>query len=71
MCVSGRRGLAYGLPWLQTTNCNSLLILSKAIFAGEIASTLFVLCQHPGLGVERVVDNVDRLLMCTEKFLLG
>ena len=40
--------LACGSPWLQTLNCNSLLILNKPIFVGEISGTLFVLGQHFG-----------------------
>ena len=40
--------LALGLPWLQTLNCNSLLILSKPIFAGKISGRLFISGQHVG-----------------------
>ena len=42
------RTLAHGSSWLQSPNCNSLLILNKPIFVGEIAGSLFVLCQHFG-----------------------
>ena len=41
-------GLAHGLPWFQTPNCNSLPIPNKPIFAGEITGSLFVLGQHFG-----------------------
>lgn len=41
-------GLACGSPWLQTLNCNSLLIPNKPIFAREITGSLFVLGQHFG-----------------------
>ena len=40
--------LACGSPWLQTLNCNSLLISNKPIFAGEISGHLFDLGQHFG-----------------------
>ena len=42
------QGLACGSPWLQTLNCNSLLILNKPIFAGEISCSLFVSGQCLG-----------------------
>jgi len=32
-------GLACGLLWLQTLNCDSLLIPNKLIFAGEITGS--------------------------------
>src|SRR5574337_887708 len=35
-------GLAHDSSWLQTPNCNSLLISNKTIFSGEIFSSLFV-----------------------------
>ena len=38
--------LACSLPWLQTPNCNSLLIPNKPILAGEISGSLFVSGQH-------------------------
>jgi len=37
---------AGGSPWLQSQNCNSLLIPNKLIFAREISGTLFVLGHH-------------------------
>ena len=40
------RGLSHGLPWLQTLNCNSILIQNRPIFAGEISGSLFVSGQH-------------------------
>ena len=40
------QGLAYDSPLLQTSNCYSLLIPNKRIFAGEITGSLFVLGQH-------------------------
>ena len=40
-CLHFCGGLARGLPCLQTPNCNSLLILSKIDFAGEISGNLF------------------------------
>ena len=39
-------GLVYGSAQLQTPNCNSLLILNKLIFTGEISGCLFVLGQQ-------------------------
>ena len=39
-------GLSCVSPWLQTLNCNSLLISDKPILAGEISGSLFVLGQH-------------------------
>ena len=39
-------GLARGSPRLQTLKCNSLLILNKLIFAGEISGSLFVSDQQ-------------------------
>ena len=39
-------GFACGLLWLQTLNCNFLLISNKLIFAWEIAGSLFVSGQH-------------------------
>lgn len=47
------RGLAHGSPWLQTLNCNSLLILNKPSPPppGEISGSLFqvnsIIQQHP------------------------
>ena len=41
--------LAYGLPWLQTPNCNPLLISNKPIFDGGITDSLFVLGKHLSL----------------------
>ena len=38
--------LVHGSPWLQTLNCNSLLIQSKLIFGGAIPGSLLVLGQH-------------------------
>ena len=47
MCSSlAMWGLACGLLWLQTLNCNFLLISNKPIFAGEISGSLFVSGQH-------------------------
>lgn len=40
------QGLARGSPWLQTLHCNSLLILNKPIFPGEISDSLFASCQQ-------------------------
>ena len=40
------RGLAHGLPWLLTLNCNFLLIPNKPIFAGDITVCLFVYGQQ-------------------------
>lgn len=45
------RGIACGLPWLQTQKCNSLSIPSKPIFAREISDSLFqvnILMAHKG-----------------------
>ena len=39
--------LAWGSWYLQTLNCNSLLILNKPIFTGGISGSLFVSCQQP------------------------
>ena len=39
--------LACGLPWLQTPNCNSFLILNKLIFAGKVTGSLFISGQQP------------------------
>ena len=39
-------GFAYGLSWLQTLNCNSLLTPNKTVFAGEISGSLFVSSQQ-------------------------
>ena len=39
-------GLVCGLLWLQTLNCNFLLISNKLIFAWEISGSLFVSGQH-------------------------
>ena len=39
-------GLVQGSPWLQTLNCNFLLILNKPIFAEEISGSLFVSGQQ-------------------------
>ena len=35
-----------GSPWLQTQNCNSLLIPNKPVFTGEIPGRLFALGQQ-------------------------
>ena len=42
--VSGRLGSDW--PWLQTLNCDSLLIPSKSVFAGDISGSLFVSGQQ-------------------------
>ena len=34
------------LPWLQTLNCISLLVLSQPIFVEAMSSSLFVLEQQ-------------------------
>lgn len=39
-------GTCIWLTRLQTSNCNSLLILGKSNFAREISGSLFVLGQH-------------------------
>lgn len=39
----------YGLPWLQTLNCISLLVLSQPIIAEAISSSPFVLGQQCSL----------------------
>ena len=53
------RGLARGLPSLQTPNCNSPLLLSKPIFAREVSGHLFVLVQYSnqevGYGWEMII----------------
>ena len=41
-----RGRLARGSPWLQTVNCNSLLIPNKPIFAETISGSLFVSGQN-------------------------
>ena len=33
--------ISCGLPWLLMPNCNSLMIMNKPIFAGEITVSLF------------------------------
>ena len=44
-------GTAHGSPWLQTPNCNYLLlILNKPIFVREITVRLFVVGQHIKVG---------------------
>ena len=35
-----------GFPWLQTLNCNFLLISNKPIFARKVADNLFVSGQQ-------------------------
>lgn len=39
-------GLALAPSWLQTPNHNSLLILNKPSYAGEISGSLFISDQH-------------------------
>ena len=44
---------AHGSPWLQVPNCNSLLILNKPSFGGEISDSLLtqecVICPLTGI----------------------
>ena len=40
------QGLACGSPWLQTPNCNSLLITNKLILAVEIPGSWLILGQQ-------------------------
>ena len=44
--VSLVQELACGLQWLQTSDCNSLLILNRFFFVGEITGSLCILSQH-------------------------
>lgn len=39
-------GLGHDLPWVQTPNCNPVLIPNKPISARETSGSLFVLDQH-------------------------
>ena len=50
-------GTCTWLPWLQTPNCSSLLIPSRAMFAGEVFGSLFVSGQHTKLGCVRDMSS--------------
>lgn len=64
--------LEHGLSWLQKPNCNSLLILNKPVFAGEIPDSLFVLGQHSlaniNSPVSKDVNSEDRALLDSSVF---
>ena len=62
--------LAYGSPWLQALKCNSLLILNKPIFTGEISSSLFhVNTVHKIISFASRIDFISSFLTWMDLFI--
>ena len=60
------QGLWSGLALLLTPNCNSLLILNKPIFAGEISGSLLFRSTHArwDLGLDRLLHGSPIIMRC-------